>query len=242
MGLSIAGLAAALLAFVLHAENVGAQANSKNAALQVDITSPADRSRLRWQGQGSYSVAVSYDGKSTKYGDIPSSQIVVTATYLPDVNKMPPPTGGDALPPGLVAMTQSNCTGCHDFSLKAVGPSFAAIGKRYPDVSSVALLADHIRNGSAGSWGTTRMPPHPDLDQTQATEMARWIVDHANEIGVRHYVGKDGSFRMEAPAEPGRHAGMMLTATYTGPLKPGDTRHPAAGRSAVVVEGAPGSP
>lgn len=232
-------LTGALLAVVLHAQGPGTPPDRKGPALQVDITDPADGSRLPWHAQGSYSVTVSYDGKSTRYGDIAPNQVVVTATYVPDTGKAPPPDGGEALPQGLVAMAQSNCMGCHDFAAKAVGPSFAEIAARYT-AASVAMLADHIRNGSAGTWGTTRMPPHPDLDAAQAADMARWIVDHANDPAVRYHVGKDGMFRMEAPAAPGQHAGVMLTATYAGPLKPGDTRRPAGGRSTVIVQGAPG--
>lgn len=119
------------------------------------ITSPADRGCLPWQAQRSHSVTVSYDGKSIKYGDIPSNQVIVTAVYMPDVDKAGLRRG---FPPGLVAMTQSNCIWCHDFAAPAVGPSFAAIGKRYA-ATFTTTLADHICNGSAGTWGTTRMPP-----------------------------------------------------------------------------------
>lgn len=240
IGIAIATLSMALLAFVLHAEDIAAATGSKGT-LQVDITSPADRSRLPWQAQGNYSVTVSYDGRSTRYGDMPSNQVLVTATYLPDIAKAPPAGGADP-DSGLVAITQSNCTGCHDFAAKAVGPSFAAIGQRHAAASSVATLADHIRNGSGGSWGTTRMPPHPDLDQAEATEMAQWIVAHANDPGVRNHVGNEGSFRMEAPTAPGSRAGMMLTATYTGTLKPGDTRRPAGGRSRIIIEAVSAAP
>jgi cytochrome c len=206
-------------------------------APQVAITNPADRSRVPWQAQGSYSVAVSYDGRSTRYGDIPSNHVLVAATYLPDVDKVPALKDAEVPPAGLIAMTQSNCMGCHDFTTTAVGPSFAAIGKHYPDASSIGTLADHIRTGSAGTWGTTRMPPHPDLDSAQASAMARWIVEHANDPAVRYHVGADGMFRMEAPAVPGPRAGIMLTAAYTGPLKPGDSRHTEGGRNTVILEG-----
>jgi cytochrome c len=182
-------------------------------------------------------VNVSYDGKATRYGDIPPTDVILRVAYTPDVDKAAT-AQSDALPQGLVEISRSNCTGCHDFAAKAVGPSYADIGKRYPVPSSIALLADHIRNGSAGMWGSTRMPPHPDLTSQQAADIARWIIEHADDPGVAYHVGKDGSFRMSAPDGAGPKAGMILTATYTGPLKEGDTRT-AAGRSRIVVQGAP---
>lgn len=234
---SIALLSAGLFAVMLRADGVVVPATSKDRALRVDIVDPAEGSRLPWQSQASYSVVVSYDGKSTRYGDIPATDVVLTAAYAADVAKIAP-AQPDTLPQGLVEISQSNCMGCHDFAAKAVGPSYAAIGKRYPDASSAALLADHIRNGSAGAWGTTRMPPHPDLTGQQAADIARWIIEHASDPGVAYHVGKEGSFQMSAPATPGPNAGLVLTATYTGPLKPGDTRA-AAGHSRIVIQGAP---
>jgi cytochrome c len=234
---SIALLSAGLFAVVLRADPFAAPSAPKSPALRVDIADPAEGSRLPWQSQASYSVVVSYDGKSTRYGDIPATDVVLTAAYAADIGKVAP-AQPDALPQGLVEISQSNCMGCHDFQAKSVGPSYAAIGKRYPEASSVALLADHIRNGSAGAWGTTRMPPHPNLTNQQAADIARWIIEHASDPGVSYHVGKEGSFQMSAPATAGPNAGVVLTATYTGPLKPGDTRA-AAGRSRIVVQGAP---
>jgi cytochrome c551/c552 len=234
---SIALLAAGLFAVVLRADPFAAPSTPKDAALRVDIVDPADGSRLPWQSQASYSVVISYDGKSTRYGDIPATDVVLTAIYAADLGKVAP-AQPDSLPQGLVEISRSNCMGCHDFAARAVGPSYAAIGKRYPEAASAAQLADHIRNGSAGAWGTTRMPPHPDLTSQQAADIARWIIEHANDAGVAYHVGKDGSFRMSAPTDPGPNAGLVLTATYTGPLKAGDTRA-AAGRSRIVVRGAP---
>ena len=75
---------------------------------QVDITSPADRSRLAWQSQGSYAVTISYDGKSTRFDEIPSSDVLLATSFVPDADA---PTARRAapLPQALVDITQSNC-------------------------------------------------------------------------------------------------------------------------------------
>jgi cytochrome c551/c552 len=231
LGLSIAAIAASSFAFLLHAAPP-----APATGLSVDITSPADRSHAAWNAQTPYAAVVSYDGKSTKYGELPANAVVLRATYVADADA-PSARRTAALPGALIAISQSTCMGCHDFAARSAGPSFAAIGERYAgQANAVATLADHIRNGSSGAWGGGAMPPHPDMSVAQATAIAQWIVAHGNDPAVSYVIGTSGSFRMIAPAKPGPHAGMVLSAFYTGPLKEGDTRI-ATGRNTVIVYG-----
>ncbi|WP_066824770.1 c-type cytochrome [Sphingomonas mali] len=203
---------------------------------QVDITSPADRSRLPWQSQGSYAVTISYDGKSTRFDEIPSSDVLLATSFVPDTDA-PAARRAAPLPQALADITRSNCMGCHDFNASSGGPSFAAIGKRYAgQPAAAATLAAHIRDGSRGAWGSGSMPPHPDLAPAQAGAIANWILTHGTDPAVRYYVGKSGSFRMITPGKPGPRAGLVLSAYYTGPLTSGGTRN-AVGRNVVVVMG-----
>jgi cytochrome c551/c552 len=230
IGLSIAALSASSFAVLLHAAPV------TPSDLTVDITSPADRSRLPWDAQAPYAVIVSYDGKSTKYDEIPADAVVLRATSLTDADA-PSARNAGPLAEGVARISRSNCMGCHDFAASSAGPSFAAIGKRYAGrANAAATLADHIRNGSSGAWGGGAMPPHPDLSPAQAQAIAQWIVARGNDPAVRYSIGKSGGFRMTAPAKPGPRAGVVLSAFYTGPLKPGDTGK-AAGRHTVIVYG-----
>jgi cytochrome c551/c552 len=229
-------LSALVLASSVFGALLRAAPPATGPGLQVDITNPADRSRLGWQSQGSYAVTVSYDGKSTKYGEIPAENVLLGTTSVSDIDA--PSARRDApLPQGLIDLTQSNCTGCHDFNANSGGPSFAAIAKRYAgQATATAMLAAHIKNGSRGAWGGGTMPPHPDLSPTQASAIAAWIIGHGADPSVHYYTGKDGSFRMTAPGKPGPRAGLVLRAYYTGPLKSGATRA-AAGRTVVAVYG-----
>lgn len=230
IGLSIAALSASSFAVLLHA------APATPSGLTVDITSPADRSRLPWDAQAPYAVIVSYDGKSTKYDEIPADAVVLRATSLTDADA-PSARNAGPLAEGVARISRSNCMGCHDFAANSAGPSFAAIGKRYAgQANAAATLADHIRNGSSGAWGGGAMPPHPDLSPAAATAIAQWILTHGNDPAVRYSIGKSGSFRMTTPAKPGPRAGVVLSAFYTGPLKPSDTGK-AAGRNTVIVYG-----
>jgi cytochrome c551/c552 len=229
--LVIAAIAASSFAILLHAA-----APAPNQALEVDITSPADRSHQPWNSQVAYAVTATYDGKSTKFGELPSNDVVLRATYVADADSQTA-RRASALPEGLMQISQSNCMGCHDFAASSAGPSFAAIGKRYgAKANATAMLAAHIRSGSSGAWGAGRMPPHPDLSATQATAMAQWIAGFSNDPAVHYSIGKSGSFRMVAPGKAGPHAGLALSAFYTGPLKAGH-RRVAAGRPIVIVYG-----
>lgn len=217
----------------------GRAAPTAAAPLAVTITSPADRSRLAWQSQASYAVTAVYRGQSTAYGELPPNDVVVEARFVPDVDA--PAQGPQALPPALVAISQSNCSGCHDFNASGAGPSFAAVAARYArQPGAGAALAAHIRNGSSGAWGAAAMPPHPDMSPAEARAVADWIVGHAGDPSVRYAIGKEGSIRMSAPARPGPKASMVLTAFYTGPLTGGDSARSGGPHSRITILGIPG--
>lgn len=201
----------------------------------IDITAPASGSHFAWQSQVPYAVTVSYDGKSTNFGEIPSNAVVLRASYAANVDVAPHRA---PLAEGVAQISRSNCTGCHDFNANSAGPSFAAIAARYAGKpNAVAMLADHIRNGSHGAWGGGNMPPHPDMSSPQANAIARWIMTGGSDPRVQYSIGRTGSVRMRAHGKPGPRAGLILSAFYTGPLKPGDRAVPTAGRSTVVVHG-----
>lgn len=203
--------------------------------LSVDITAPTNGSRVPWQSQAPYAVTVNYDGKSTKFGEIPSSNVVVRASYVANADAA---SSLPDLPDALVQISRSNCTGCHDFAANSSAPSFTAIGKRYAGrAGAAAMLANHIRDGSHGSWGSGSMPPHPDMSADQAHAIAEWIVNQAADPSIQYAVGKAGTFRMNAPVKPGVKAGMAVSAFYTGPLKPSDSRNHPGGRRTVIVHG-----
>jgi cytochrome c len=72
----------------------------------------------------------------------------------------------------------SDCSSCHAAGRQVVGPSYAAVAKRYAgQADAVEKLATKIREGGSG------MTPHPDLVEAQRREMARWILSQ-KEAGV----------------------------------------------------------
>lgn len=79
-----------------------------------------------------------------------------------------------AAPPPSLA--QHRCTICHAAHETLTGPSFADIALAYKGQRNAeATIAAQIRAGikSGGPW---HMPPHPEISQKEAREMARYIL------------------------------------------------------------------
>lgn len=77
---------------------------------------------------------------------------------------------------GEKLVKESDCTSCHAVNGESVGPSFAAIARRYAgQEASATRLSSRIRQGGSGVWGDSAMPPHPALTDSQAKQMLGWI-------------------------------------------------------------------
>jgi cytochrome c len=82
-----------------------------------------------------------------------------------------PPQAGEQL------TKTSDCFSCHATDHIIVGPAYNAIAKKYagqPDAA--ARLSRRIRDGGSGTWGTIRMPAHPDLMDAQLKQVVQWIL------------------------------------------------------------------
>ena len=99
---------------------------------------------------------------------------------------------GDKLIPKLIK--ESDCGSCHAADRALVGPAYSAMAKRYAGQSgAMEKVATKIREG-----GST-MPPHPNLSDSQRTEMAKWILSvSTNAQAGNTETGKD-SKRAEFP-------------------------------------------
>ena len=78
---------------------------------------------------------------------------------------------------GQALVQASDCLRCHGMDRRYVGPSFRQIADRYrerPDAAN--FLARKIREGSVGVWGRTVMPRHPQVNEAQSSDMARWLL------------------------------------------------------------------
>ena len=72
---------------------------------------------------------------------------------------------------------RAGCTACHGVTQAIVGPAFADVARRYhgrPDAA--AALAQKVRQGGAGAWGTVPMPPQA-IDDGDLRMVIGWILD-----------------------------------------------------------------
>src|SRR5215475_14765970 len=91
-----------------------------------------------------------------------------------------------AIPVALVAqqarlaeklVSDNDCSSCHARDRQVVGPSYAAIAKRYSgQANAAARLAARIREGGSGSWGAVAMTPHPNINDGQARQIVDWVL------------------------------------------------------------------
>ncbi len=78
---------------------------------------------------------------------------------------------------GFSTLPASACTACHGVSEKIVGPGFREIAARYAgDGGAEARLAAKVKSGGSGAWGTTPMPPQPQVKDADARALVQWIL------------------------------------------------------------------
>ncbi|PVY37935.1 c-type cytochrome [Pontibacter virosus] len=71
----------------------------------------------------------------------------------------------------------SDCLACHKVDQKVVGPSYEEVAQKYEfNDKNLDYLAGKIIKGGAGVWGQIPMPPHPNMSETDAKEMSRYIL------------------------------------------------------------------
>lgn len=74
-------------------------------------------------------------------------------------------------------LTTNACVACHAIERKLVGPGFREIAQRYQgDSAAPDKLARKIREGGAGAWGSTPMPPHPQLSGADLALIVAWVM------------------------------------------------------------------
>lgn len=69
------------------------------------------------------------------------------------------------------------CMACHATDRRMVGPSFRDIAARYAgQAGAVDRLAQAIRRGGSGVWGPVPMPPSANVNDTEARQLATWVM------------------------------------------------------------------
>jgi S-disulfanyl-L-cysteine oxidoreductase SoxD len=86
------------------------------------------------------------------------------------------PVSGTRTGPADLA-SRAGCMACHGVAKGVVGPAFADVARRYagnPD--ALNELSSKVRQGGAGGWGTTPMPPQ-HVAEADLRAILGWILD-----------------------------------------------------------------
>jgi S-disulfanyl-L-cysteine oxidoreductase SoxD len=87
------------------------------------------------------------------------------------------PAGLRPADPAKTLAEKSGCLACHAPRARLIGPSTAEIAARYrTDSGAEARLAEKVRAGGQGAWGSVPMPPNPQLREQDVRTLVRWIL------------------------------------------------------------------
>ncbi len=117
---------------------------------------------------------------------IAPDEIPVVVDYLATYYSHAAPPAADSAPaassttaedPAQKLLTMNACVACHALDRKLVGPGFREIAQRYQtDSTAPDKLARKIREGGAGAWGPTPMPPHQQLSSADLALIVAWVM------------------------------------------------------------------
>jgi len=114
---------------------------------------------------------------------------------------------------GQQLIASLDCKSCHSIDKESVGPTYQAVAARYAGKPGVeALLADKIIKGGSGNWGERAMSPHPELAETDAQEMVRYILSLGQQ-GQK--LPPEGRLALDAHRSDDPNGVYLLSARYT---------------------------
>jgi cytochrome c551/c552 len=126
-----------------------------------------------------YSVSVKDKG-----GKVNMSNLFVSTNNITGFDRAEQPMGhvqAVETYPGKNIMWSSDCKSCHKENSKSIGPSYMQVSKRYANKpNSTAYIVSKILKGSSGVWGENAMPAHPSMKQSDATQIAKWVLSLSN--------------------------------------------------------------
>lgn len=78
---------------------------------------------------------------------------------------------------GLELIAKSDCLTCHKVSEKLIGPAYKEVAAKYENTEeNIAMLTGKIIKGGQGVWGQIPMTAHPQLSESDAKQMVKYIL------------------------------------------------------------------
>lgn len=117
---------------------------------------------------------------------------------------------------GKDLIAKSDCRVCHAEDKKVAGPSYQEVAERYKnDASIVPTLAQRIIKGSNGIWGEQLMSAHPQLGQSEAELMIKYILSLSEEAQVGKGLATSGFYIFDQHEVGNNSGAYVLNASYT---------------------------
>ena len=111
----------------------------------------------------------------------PQRGVVTAASLLTNTAALKAKAGSDLEAVGLALAKKHSCTACHGADMKIVGPGFKEIGLKYANRSDAqTYLAERIKGGGQGVWGSIPMPAQA-LSAADAKTIASWLASGLTE-------------------------------------------------------------
>ncbi len=185
-----------------------------NTPPTIAIKSNANQS-FYWDG-ASFDYKLNVKDKEDKVVD--PKKITASFNYLPFGKDLASALSGANHGNMKYAATEKlyatlDCKACHTMDTKSIGPALKEISKRYAGVDGADLkLADKIIKGGSGSWGTYPMPPHMDLPEKDAKDIAQYILSLGEK---KAQLPLQGTIKLTEHEGKGNEGAYVLLAGYT---------------------------
>jgi cytochrome c len=74
-------------------------------------------------------------------------------------------------------LKKNACTACHANDKKMVGPAYKDVANKYRgQADAAAKLADKVKKGGSGVWGSVPMPPNAAVSDADLKTMIAYIL------------------------------------------------------------------
>ena len=78
---------------------------------------------------------------------------------------------------GEALAKKHNCLACHSVDTKVVGPAYKEVAQKYKgDAGAPARLAEKIKKGGKGVWGSAPMPPNKKVSDDDLKILVQWVL------------------------------------------------------------------
>ncbi|WP_077924103.1 ThuA domain-containing protein [Spirosoma sp. 209] len=182
---------------------------------KVDLAVTGNRSFYFPNKPVKYAVKVVDKEDGTLQKGISADDVTMTIDYLEGFDKTMLAQGHQAntsFSTGKRLIELSDCKACHAIDKKSIGPAYLDVAKKYKGAFQIeGKLANKIIKGGGGVWGEQAMSAHPQLKDSEATEMVRYILSLADEKTAN----KQPVAGNYVPADQKKEGAYVLTASYT---------------------------